>query len=155
MAVTGRRAAGIALVAVSLAQVRADQASEARSQLQAIAAGLTGGDAAAAMMPFDGSCANYEKLSNYFDGLTSAFQVANEIDVVDEQDAAAETKLTVNWTITLIDLGTDYSERRRSDINVRLVLKGRKWKIVDFAPIEIFDPAQKPASKPTESRRDR
>lgn len=96
------------------------------------------------MVPFDSSCPNYEKLSNYFEGLTNSFRVENEIDINDEEDAATETKLTVNWTITLTDLGSNYTEQHRADINIRLALKGRKWKIVDFAPIEIFDPQQKP-----------
>jgi hypothetical protein len=135
-------------LAFLLAHARADQASEARSQLEVIATALTTGNPVEAMTPFDKSYANYDKLSNYFSGLTNAFQIVNEIDVTGEEDAAAETKLTATWTITLSDLGTHYTEQRRADINARLVLKDRKWKIVDFAPIAIFDPQQKPAPKP-------
>ncbi len=132
-----------------LRYARADQSLDVRTQLRAIAAGLTAGSSAQAMVPFDESCPNYTKLSNDFEGLTNAFRIENEIDVNDEDDAPAETKLTVTWTITLTDLGTSFTEQRRGNINIRLVRKGRKWKIVDFAPIEIFDPAQKspPASK--------
>jgi hypothetical protein len=147
MAVIGRRAVIVASFAFWAAPICADQASGVRSQLEAVATALSAGNPAEAMTAFDKSCTNYEKLANYFGGLTSAFQIVNEIDVVDEQDAPAETKLTVNWTITLKDLGSNSTEHRRGDINVRLVLKGRKWKIVDFAPIEIFDPEQKPAPR--------
>jgi hypothetical protein len=150
MAAIGRRAAAIAFVAFSLAQARADRAADVRSQLEAVAAALTAGNPAEAMTVFDKSCANYTEISNYFEGLTSAFQIANEIDVLDEQDSAAETKVTVNWTITLIDLGSNYTERRQGEINVRLLLKDQKWKIAGFAPTAIFNPQQKsaPAKNP-------
>ena len=114
-----------------------------RSQLEVIAAALTAGNPAEAISPFDKSFANYDKLSNYFGGLTSAFQIVNEVDVTDETDSAAETKVTVNWTITLSDLATNYTERRMGEINVRLVRKNGKWKIADFTPINIFDPQPK------------
>jgi hypothetical protein len=149
MAVIVARAAVIVGFALCAAYTRADQALDVRSQLQAVASALSAGNPAEAMIPFDKSCANYDKLSNYFGALTSAFQIVNEIDVVDEQDAPAETKLTVNWTITLSDLGTNFTERRRGDINVRMELKDGKWKIVDFSPIEIFEPQQKPTPKST------
>jgi hypothetical protein len=144
MAAIGHKALMIAFAFV-VAQARADQASDARSQLEVIATALTTGNPAQAMTPFDKSYANYDKLSNYFSGLTGAFQIVNEIDVSDEEDKATETKLTVSWTLTLSDLGTNYTQQRRDDISVRLVLKDRKWKIVDFAPIAIFDPQPKPA----------
>ena len=146
MAVIGLRTAAVVLFVAALPAMRADQVSEVRSQIETVAAALTAGNPAQAIAPFDKSCANYNQLTNYFDGLTSAFQIVNEIDVIDEQDAAAETKLTVNWTITLSDLGTNYTERRQGEINVRLILKGHKWKIVDFAPTAIFDPRQKSAA---------
>jgi hypothetical protein len=116
------------------------KASDARSQLEVIATALTTGNPVQAMTPFDKSYPNYDKLSNYFSGLTNAFQIVNEIDVTGEEDTRTETKLTVSWTITLSDLGTNYTEQRQADVNVRLMLKDRKWKIVDFGPIAIFDP---------------
>lgn len=150
MAAIARKSALLICFALSVTLARADQSSDARAQLRAIASGLTAGSAVQAMVPFDESCPNYTKLSNDFEGLTNAFRIDNEIDVNDEEDAPSETKLTVIWTITLTDLGTNFTEQRRGTVNIRLVLKGRHWKIVEFAPIEIFDPQQKPppASKP-------
>ena len=92
------------------------------------------------MSAFDKSCTNYDKLSGYFGGLTSAYQIVNEIDVVDETDSSGESKVTVHWAITLSDRATNFTNRREGDINVRLISKDGKWKIVDFAPIDIFNP---------------
>lgn len=142
MAVIGRKVA-LSLLACAVAGMRADQASQVRSQLEIVAAALTAGNPAEAMSAFDKSYPNYDKLSNYFGGLTSGFQIVNEVDVTEEEDSAAEIKAAAHWTVTLSDLGTNYTERRVGDINLRLVLKDRKWKIVEFAPIEIFDPQPK------------
>jgi hypothetical protein len=147
MAVTGLRALFI-LLALPLAQVHADQASDARSQVEVIATGLSAGDPAAAISPFDKSYAQYDKLNDYFGGLTSAFEIVNNLDIVNEDDTAAESKLTVHWTITLSDLQSHFTQQRVGDIHVRLVSKDRKWKIVDFSPIEVFDPKPQPWPKP-------
>jgi hypothetical protein len=131
----------------AFALLHADQAADLRSELDVIARGLSAGDAAAAMTPFDKSLNDYDKLTNYFGGLTNAFNIVNEIDVSDEQDSNDEIKATVHWTITLSDLGSNYTERRVGDINLRVVQRDRKWKIVEFAPIDIFDPRPKPWAK--------
>ena len=145
MAATALRTALVLLVAPLL---RADQAADVRAQLGAVATALTAGNPAEAMTPFDKTYADYGKLSNYFAGLTSAFQIVNNVSVTDEDDAAAESKLTVHWTLTLSDLGTNSTQQRAGDIQVRIVLKGRRWKIVEFAPIDVFDPQPKPWPKP-------
>lgn len=137
-----------AVVLLALPLLRADQASDVRSQVETIARGLSAGDPAAAMAPFDKSYTHYDTLSDYFGGLTSAFEIVNNVDVVDEEDTAAESKLTVHWTITLSDLQSHFTQQRMGDVQVRLVLKNRKWKIVDFSPIEVFDPKPQPWPKP-------
>jgi hypothetical protein len=126
----------------------ADRSAGVRSQISHIATSLGSGNAADAMEPFDQSFANYLKLSNYFQGLT-VFQIENELDVTDEHDTSdTETNVTVNWAITLTDSSSNHTDHRTADINIRLVLKGRKWKIVDFSPIDIFNPLAKWDSKP-------
>jgi hypothetical protein len=133
---------------LTLPLLRADQAADVRSQVETIARSLSAGDPAAAIAPFDKSYPQYDKLSDDFGGLTGAFEIVNNVDVADEEDTAAESKLTVHWTITLSDLQSHFTQQRVGDINVRLVLKGRKWKIVDFSPIEVFDPKPQPWPKP-------
>lgn len=139
--------AAVMLVVFAAAQpLEADRSADVRTQISYVATALTSGNAADAMSPFEKSFSDYEKLSNYFQGL-NAFQVGNEVDVVDEQDTDTDTKLTVKWTLTLTDSGTNATERRTADINVRLVLREGKWKIVDFSPISLFNPQQKLAPK--------
>ncbi len=90
--------------------------------------------------PIDKSFANYDKLRNYFEGLANSFQLSNGVEITDEQDSENETKLTVDWTLTMTDLTTNYSDTRNAELSIRLVRNGKKWKIVDFSPIELFNP---------------
>ena len=141
------QAAAGALVPLMMAlPIYADRADDIRAQVSYVGTALSSGNATDAMTPFDKSFPNYEKLRNYFQGLT-AFQVANEMDFIEEDDSETNAKLTVNWTLTLTDLATNATERRTSDINIELVRKDGKWKIIDFAPIAFFDPQQKPEPK--------
>lgn len=133
----------LALVAMFTAPGRANRTADVLAQLNHVATALTDGNAIDAMSSFDKSFADYDKLSGYFDGLTSAFQLINEAKVTDEQDTETETKLAVDWTLTLTDLGTGYSEQRTGQIDVRLMLKEGKWKIVGFSPIDLFNPQLK------------
>lgn len=99
------------------------------------------------MTPFDKSYANYDRLRNFFDGLTHAFQIVNEIDISDEQDEKTQISLTVHWTLTLTDLQTNYTESRAADLDIKLVLLKGKWKIADLQPIDFFNPAGNRAPK--------
>ena len=141
------QAAAGALVPLIMAfPIYADLANDVRAQVSYVGTALAASNASDAMTPFDKSFANYQKLKNYFQGL-SAFQVDNEIEFIEEDDNETSAKLIVNWTLTLTDIATDATERRTGDITIELARKDGKWKIIDFAPITFFDPQQKPAPK--------
>ena len=147
-----RRGAGPIIAAILAffglaAPLRADRSADGRAQISSIATALTAGNFDDAMTPFDKAFPDYEKLRRYFEGL-AAFVVQNEIDFIDEQDDSdTQTTLTVHWMLTLTDQATDVTERREGDVNVRLKLEGKKWKIVAFSPISLFDPLQKAPAK--------
>lgn len=130
--------------------LRADQAAEIRGQLSHIADSLTGGDAADAMSVFSKSFSDYDKLRDCFIGLTRAFSIVNEVDVLTESHTETESLLTLHWTITLSDNQSSFSNQRAGEINVRFVREKNQWRITGFSPIDLFDPAdaQKPAQTP-------
>lgn len=140
-AIAPKSTLGVAVLLLLLpSAASADRAADVRSQISHIATSLASGNAADALQPFDKSYADYEKLSGYFQGL-AVRQVDNEIDITDEDDSSdTETKVTINWNLTLTDPVTNRTDQRTANINARLVLEKGKWKIVDFSPIEIFNP---------------
>ncbi len=111
-----------------------------RARVSYVASALTAGNPADAMTPFDKSFPAYETLRGYFSGLTSAFQLTNQLEVIEEQDSRAEATLTLEWTLTLTDPQTGYTRDRNATVHARLVPMGGTWKIVEFSPIELFDP---------------
>ena len=137
------------LLLVAAPVLQADRAADVRAQVSYVAAALGNGNPTDALSPFDKSCKDYQKLRNYFQALTNGFQVTSEVEILNEQDEEAETKLLVTWILTLTSLGSPSdvaggsSERRSADINIRLVPQKGKWKIVDFSPIGIFNPQGK------------
>jgi hypothetical protein len=143
------RAAFMAALALTLSTrpLCADRAADVLSRINYVATSLAADNAVDAMTPFDRSFANYVKLRNYFLGLTDSSQIVNEVDVVDEQDSGAESTVTVEWTLTRTNNTTLQTERRSGEIHVRLALEDGKWKIVDFSPIDFFNPQPKQQSK--------
>ncbi len=120
--------------------LKADRAQDVLSTINYVATALAGDNATDAMTPFDKSFPKYAKLRDYFAGLTDGWQIVNEIDVTDEEDSATQSNVTVQWTMTLTNKTTFQTERRSGEIHVRLALKHGKWKIVDFSPIDFFNP---------------
>ncbi len=149
MAVIGLKPAlTSAVLALALTPgLRADQATDIRRELSQVANELTAGNPADALTPFSKAFRDYGKLSDYFTGLTGAFAITNEVDVLQEQDTEAEATLTVQWTLSLSDQQSNLTTRREATVHVRMVLEKKKWRIADFTPISLFDPAE--AQKPT------
>jgi hypothetical protein len=132
----------VGLAALSLGTgpvAAADASSDARAQVAAVAEALSSGDAADAMTHFSKSLPDYDKVRRYFEGL-SAFQVENQLNFTDEEDSDTSVGLTITWDITLTDLGSDRSRRRTGEIHVKLAPTDSKWRIVEFTPLDIFNP---------------
>lgn len=117
----------------------ADVSSTARAQVASVAEALSSGDAAEAMTHFSKSLRDYDKLRRRFEGL-AAFQVENQLNFTDEEDSESSVALTITWDITLTDLGTDTSIRRTGEIHAKVARENSKWRIVEFAPLDIFNP---------------
>ena len=133
--------AGIGALALPL------EADDVLSRINYVATALSDGNASDAMTPFDKSFANYSKLLNYFAGLTGGWQVFSDVDVLDRQDTDSGSTLTVDWTITLTNQSTFETERRRGQVRAVLAREKGKWKIVDFSPVDLFNPQSKQQPK--------
>lgn len=120
--------------------LRADRPEDIRAQVVYVASALSGGNPSDALEPIDKSFKEYGTLRDYFAALTQSYQVASEVDVTDEDDRETDTKLQVTWRLTLIDPATNTSSQRSADIKLTLAQKDGKWKIVDLAPVDFFNP---------------
>lgn len=131
----------LAWAAISICQAQENQGI--RDRLSDVAMALTSGNPSNALEPFDKSFDGYQKLSDYFIALTNAYQVANEVEVTDEQDAGNGVEaVSVHWTLHLTDAQTNNTESRSGDMTLQMVRKKGKWKIVSLTPLTLFDPQQ-------------
>lgn len=142
MAATARRIAAVLAVATLGAIVlHGDETSEALAAVHRAATALSAGNPIEAIAQFDRSYPDYEKLKNYFIGLTGAYNIVSEASIVDEHDEPGAVNMTLDWTLTLTQADSSLSKRRTGEIHVRVIRIKGKWKIASFSPIEIFDPA--------------
>jgi hypothetical protein len=144
MAATGvnKTVKAAALLVLSALLCGAQGNQDLRNRLSDVAMALSAGNPSNAMEPFDKSFDNYQKLSDYFTALTNAYQVASEVEVTDEEDAADGIKLSVHWTLHLTDSGKN-TESRSADLTLQWARKKGKWKITNLAPLDLFDPQHK------------
>ena len=130
----------IVLLFLLAGNLSAQQSKAIREQVARVATALTAGNPEEAMTPFDKSFDGYSRLRDYFSALTNAYDVTNEMDVIDEQITSHEATLTVHWTLTLSEKGSGLSESREEDLTVKLSMKKYDWRIVDVSPLEFFNP---------------
>ena len=147
MAAIGRRSAilvAAALFATLVVPARADGSVDVLATINLITRALADDNAPGAMDPFDKSFRDYAKLQDYFAGLTDRGQIVSEVDILDQSDSKTESKVTVRWTMTITNnsIAGD-TEQRTAEIHLRLVPNHDSWKIVEFSPIDFFNPAPK------------
>ena len=128
------------LLAMTCVGALADPPQDVLRAANQVTTGLADNDAKASMDAFDSSFADYGTLASYFQNLTASYYITNEADVVSEEDGPIETKLVLDWTLTLRSQGTDDTVQRRRQVNVVLKRKNNRWMIVGFSPIGLFDP---------------
>ena len=117
---------------------QADQSRDALDVINHVSSALAAGDAADAITPFDKNMNGYDTLQNEFVGLAEAYQVVNEVDVIDEQDSPEEIQLTLQWGLTLSNKQTFVSTHKNAEVHVKMRLERRKWKIAEFTPVDLF-----------------
>ncbi|HLH02836.1 MAG TPA: hypothetical protein VKX25_08700 [Bryobacteraceae bacterium] len=149
MAVTARNFRSLAVAAlfcVLTTGARADQAGDLRERVMQVSNAISAANGPDAMEVFSKSCKDYDKLRRDFTGLADGYQITNEVNFLDDPSEGDEPEMHVHWTMTLGDAQHTFSIQRAADITVRFRREKGKWKIVEFAPIDIFDPsAQIPA----------
>lgn len=123
--------------------LQADDTADLRARLADVANALTAGNPSQAMAAFSKTFKDYEKLRRDFTGLTDSFTITNEVDVLAEPgEDTASPAMTVRWAITLTNPQTQYSNHRAREMRIRFVRERDKWQIAEFAPLDLFDPAQ-------------
>ncbi len=118
----------------------ADRASDVRARITYVASALANGNPDDAITPFDKAMLGYSKLQSYFAALTDSFDVVSEVEITDEDDGEQQTTIKANWTLHLSDKTAGSDRQRTYAATVELKPNGKKWQIVSFSPVEMFNP---------------
>ena len=143
MAVIARRTflQGGLLSALVISVSAQDRETELRSQIGQITTSLSANNPADALAVFSKSYPHYDELRRFFIGLADAYEIVNEAEVMNEEDSQAESKLTVNWSLTLNSQSGEPGPHRSATLQLRFVREKNKWKIGDLSPVSFFDPS--------------
>ena len=133
------------------ALARADESAELRERLLQVANAISAGNPSDAMSAFSKTFKDYDKLRDYFSWLSHGFKLESEVDFLDDPSEGPAPELNVHWILTLAEPETNYSSRRAADIKVRFVREKNKWKIAEFAPIDLFNPTQQTTATSTQT----
>ena len=119
---------------------RADRVSDVRARITYVASALASGNPADALSVFDKNLSGYSKLDDYFRALTASFDIVNEVEITDEDDEQDGTTVKANWTLHLSDRTAGSDRQKVYAVTIGLKPVGKKWQIVSFSPVEMFNP---------------
>ena len=133
-----RRALLFATVAAAL---RADSEDEVRSLFVSLAAALSTGLASEFMDAFDPAMPGYQTLRIVIAALLRDFDVQSAVDLVSNAGDGRARTVEADWILRLtVRSGASTSVRRRQKVTCRAEKPARKWRIVSFEPLSLFDP---------------
>ncbi len=125
----------------ALPALAADPARQAAGVLTELAAALTAGNVQEFMAPFDRSFPQYERLRANVTALTAQAATESYLDVVSNQGDAARRTLEADWELRVQRPGdATLSSRRQVRVACTLEWRGKRWRIVQFQPVDFLAP---------------
>ena len=118
----------------------ADSARDAASVITGLAAALTAGDAQDFLSPFDSGIAGYERLRAGVDALVRLGETQSFLEITRNEGDAHTRNLEIDWDLRIRREGDATPSRREVLVKCTLELRGRRWRITAFAPVEFLIP---------------
>jgi hypothetical protein len=115
--------------------LRADSEKDARDLMASLAGALSAGKVELFLDAFDPAMPDFDKLRFQRGGLTSQADVSCNIEIASNEGDDSERTLTLDWILI------EPSSPGEKTVKCRLKKVGKKWKIVSFAPVDLFAPA--------------
>lgn len=124
--------------------LRANSEKDVRDLIASAAGALSAGKADLFLDAFDPSMPGFDKLRYNVVGITSQADVSCSIEVLSNEGDDSARTATLDWILTLEHKdGNAGSTRRQKRVTCRFKKTGKKWRIVSFDPLDLFEsPAQ-------------
>lgn len=125
----------------ALPALSADPARDAAGVFTELAAALTAGNAQEFMAPFDRSFPDYGRLRDNVRALVELGETQSYLDVVANEGDATRRTLEVDWELRIRrTMDATISARRQVRVACTLVLRGKRWVVVQFKPVDFLAP---------------
>jgi hypothetical protein len=127
---------------VSVVRLRAaDPARDSASVITGLAASLTAGNVQEFMAPFDPAMPGLDRLRAGVAALATQGETQSFIELTkNEGDEHART-LELTWELRILRTGdATISSRREVTVTCKLELRGKRWRIIAFQPIDFLIP---------------
>jgi len=127
------------LMAACAAPVLADSATSAWNVIADAANALGQGNVAEFIAAFDKAMPGYAGLREDVTGLVRQDSVESSLDMVENNGNDAERTMELDWLLVLKpSAGGANPARRRQTVKCRVARQGRKWRVVEFEPLDFF-----------------
>ena len=135
-----RRALLLMLVPAAMARA-ADPARDAAAVIAELAAALTAGNVQEFMAPFDPAFVDFQRVRAGVAALAAQGETQSYVEVVKNEGNSQSRALEVSWELRIRREGdATISSRRQVQVACKLELRGQRWRIVQFAPVDFLSP---------------
>ncbi|SRR5712692_8887327 len=118
----------------------ADPAGDAAAVITELAASLTAGNAQEFMAAFDRGMPGYDKLRDNVTALVRSGETQSYIEIVKNEGDDKVRTIDMSWELRVKREGDATASRREAQVRCKLEKQGKRWKIVEMAPVEFLGP---------------
>jgi hypothetical protein len=127
---------------VSAVRLRAaDPARDSASVITGLAASLTAGNVQEFIAPFDPAMPGLDRLRAGVAALAAQGETQSFIELTRNEGDERTRTLELTWELRILRTGdATISSRREVHVTCKLELRGKRWRIVTFEPIDFLIP---------------
>lgn len=104
-----------------------------------ISAALSEGNAKEFLRHFDPEMEGYADLERTVRALVGQYAVGNEIEKREQSSEGGAERLELDWFLEVLDKDSQMAlARRREWVKCTVAKQGRRWRITQFTPLELF-----------------
>jgi hypothetical protein len=119
----------------------ADPARDSASVITGLAASLTAGNVQEFMAPFDPAMPGLDRLRAGVAALVAQGETQSFIELTKNEGDERLRTLELTWELRILRTGdATISSRREVSVTCKLELRGKRWRVVAFQPIDFLIP---------------
>jgi hypothetical protein len=119
----------------------ADPARDSAAVITSLAASLTAGNVQEFIAPFDPAMPGLDRLRAGVAALAAQGETQSFIEVTKTEGDEHARTLELTWELRILRTGdATISARREVRVTCKLELRGKRWRIVTFQPIDFLTP---------------